>query len=56
MSEANLNIQDILAQLSPNGKLEWECAVLRAQNMALQQQLPSMNGSEPEEALVDDGV
>jgi hypothetical protein len=39
VSEVNLNIEDILAQLSANGKLEWECAVLRAQNAALQQQL-----------------
>ena len=34
-----IDVQDVLQHLSDRGRLEWEAAVLRAENAALQQAL-----------------
>ena len=50
--ETELEINDILRNLSERGQLEWELAVKRAENAVLQQQLSLLNGAEvKEEAL-----
>jgi len=41
-----VNLDDVLAQLSERGRLEWEMAVLRAENAALAAQMAADSPSQ----------
>ena len=47
--KVDIGIQDILKNLSERGQLEWELAVKRAENAALQAVLEGMNESSEED-------
>ena len=47
--KVDLGIQDVLQKLSERGQLEWELAVKRAENAALQAVLEGMNESSEED-------
>ena len=43
--DMELNIEEILAHLSPTGKLEWDLAIKRAENDRLYAELAARNGA-----------
>ncbi len=49
-----LQLEDILAELSPKGVKEWEFAVLRAQNKAMSAYIMSINAVPADEVGQDD--
>jgi hypothetical protein len=49
-----LEIQDILSELSPEGVKEWESAVLRAQNKAMRAYIMSLEVTPADEVGQDD--
>ena len=52
--DMELGIEEILAHLSPTGKLEWDLAIKRAENDRLYAELAAKNGAGVEEEILVD--